>query len=223
VVSRCPAAIKVTERWRRERRPLAGAFTFTANSTNGGTVVATLVLAGWRGKLGNGFLSTSTCPWFKHFWNTNPIYIPALQYVPFPDVGPASPYPSSIQVSNVTGYVSKVTVTVSNMSHTYPHDIGLLLVGPGTNTVLMDAAAQGFQDMIDTTLTFDSTAANVLPGTGNLTSGTYQPARLQHERCLYQRGNSQPRYQRRCSSLRRSSLTNFNGLSPNGVWSLVCP
>src|SRR5208282_1645949 len=83
-------------------------------------------------------------PVVQTFWNTNPISIPAAQYVASTGDGPASPYPSTIEVSNVTGYLSKVTVTVSNMDHTYPADIGLLLVGPATNTVLMGSNGVGF-------------------------------------------------------------------------------
>lgn len=198
--------------------PVGQTFSFTANSTNGGVVVATLALQD-----GSANLGTATfyfyMPTVQTFWNTAPIYIPALQYTPQPDEGPASPYPSIIQVSNVTGYVSKVTVTVSNMSHTYPHDIGMLLVGPATNTVLMDAAVQGFEDMIDTTITFDSTASTVLPASGDLSSGTYQPADYNPDDDFTNAvilsvvtNPVVPPY--------GTTLTNFNGRVPNGTWAL---
>ena len=189
--------------------PVGGAFYFTANGTNGGTVVATLALQ--DGSAGRGTVSfVFFMPVVQTFWNTNPISIPATQYTPEPDDGPASPYPSTIEVSNVTGYVSKVTVTVSNMSHTYPHDIGLLLVGPATNTVLMGQDANYFEDMTDVTLTFDSTAPIVLPSQGTFSSGTYAPA--SYNPTNFFTNALAPPY--------GTNLSSFNGLSPNGAWSL---
>jgi uncharacterized repeat protein (TIGR01451 family) len=198
--------------------PVAGSFSFTANSTNGGTVVATLALQDGSANLGTVSFYFYM-PVVQTFWNTNAIYIPALQYTPDPDEGPASPYPLSIQVSNVTGYVSKVTVTVSNMSHTFPHDIGLLLVGPGTNAILMDAAANGFSDMTDTTLTFDSTAPIVLPSSGDLTSGTYQPADY-NPGDIFTNAVALSIVTNAIVPPYGTSLTNFSGLPPNGTWSL---
>jgi uncharacterized repeat protein (TIGR01451 family) len=198
--------------------PVGEAFSFKANSTNGGTVVATLSLQDGASNLGTVSFDFFM-PVVETFWNTNPIYIPALQFTPFPDAGPASPYPSSMQISNVTGYVSKVTVTVSNMSHTFPHDIGLLLVGPGTNTVLMDAALQGFSDMTDTTLTFDSTAPIVLPSSGDVTSGTYQPADY-NANDVFTNAVTLGLVTNAVIPPYSANLTNFNGLPPNGTWSL---
>src|SRR5207248_915982 len=44
--------------------------------------------------------------------------------ITIPDHGIANPYPSAINVNGLSGVVSKVTVTVNNFSHTYPHDVG---------------------------------------------------------------------------------------------------
>ncbi len=189
--------------------PVAEAFTFTAESTNGGTVVATLSLQDGSNNLGTVAFNFYM-PVVQRFSNTNQIYIPALQFTPFPDEGPASPYPSTVQVSNVTGYVSKVVVTVSNFYHTYPNDIGLLLVGPGASDVLMDAAVNYSVPVTGATLLFDSTAPAVMPSQGNLTSGTFAPAN-------YNPGDvftnaPAPPYS--------TNLVNFNNLSPNGTWSL---
>ena len=190
--------------------PAGGSFSFTASSTNGGTVVATLSLQDGSSNLGTASFNFYM-PVVQTFWNTNSIYIPAPQYTPQPDKGPASPYPSTIQISNLSGYVSKVTVTVSNLSHTYPHDIGLLLVGPAANAVLMDAAVQGVSYMTNTTLTFDSTAPSVLPASaGNLASGAYEPADY----------NSDDVFTNALAPPYGASLAGFNGLPANGAWSL---
>ncbi|HEV7926119.1 MAG TPA: protease pro-enzyme activation domain-containing protein, partial [Verrucomicrobiae bacterium] len=190
--------------------PVGGAFGFTANSTNGGTVVATLSLQDGSTSLGTVSF-TFYMPVVQTFWNTNQIYIPALQFVPDPDEGAASPYPSSILVSNVTGYVSKVTATVSNLYHTYPNDIGILLVGPGTNAVLMDAAADhATEPATGVTITFDATASLALPSQGNLNSGTFAPGDY----------NPSDVFTNALAPPYSASLTNFNDLPPNGVWSL---
>ena len=51
----------------------------------------------------------------------------------------ASPYPSAITVSGVAGTVKKIRVKLNNYSHPYPSDVGVYLVGPrGQNIVLMN-------------------------------------------------------------------------------------
>src|SRR5208283_4994092 len=58
---------------------------------------------------------------------------------------PATPYPSVITVSNLNGLVTQVTVTLSNLSHTYPEAIAALLVSPtGQKTFLMSDCGSSF-------------------------------------------------------------------------------
>src|SRR4029079_9317090 len=52
-----------------------------------------------------------------------------------PDHGPASPYPSSINVTGMGGNINNVTVTVKGVDHQWIADIALLLVGPNGQTV----------------------------------------------------------------------------------------
>src|SRR5206468_845611 len=42
----------------------------------------------------------------------------------------ATPYPSSIGASGVTGLISKVTMTINDFRHHFPDDVDMLLVGP---------------------------------------------------------------------------------------------
>ena len=50
----------------------------------------------------------------------------------------ATPYPSTISVSGLSGTITDVNVTLTGFSHTAPSDVALLLVGPqGQNTILM--------------------------------------------------------------------------------------
>ena len=50
---------------------------------------------------------------------------------------PATPYPSTINVPSFTGTVTRVTVTLYGLSHTWPRDIDVLLVGPTGQTLLL--------------------------------------------------------------------------------------
>lgn len=70
------------------------------------------------------------------FSNTTAIAIPAAGS---PDqIGDASPYPSPITVSGMTGTVSDVTVTFNNLTHSIANDIDALLVSPtGENLMVM--------------------------------------------------------------------------------------
>ena len=151
-------------------------FMFTANSTNGGTVVASLQLQ--DGSTNLGMVSfTFVMPVVSTFWKNEVISIPATNFVPSPASGPAGPYPSSNLVSGISSYVAGVAVTVSNLQHSFPHDINLLLVGPGgQSAVLMSAAANYSSAYIPVTITFDQNAATPVPATGSLVTGRYQPA-----------------------------------------------
>ena len=151
-------------------------FSFTANSTNGGTITAILQLQDGTNVL-TPVTNIFVMPVIASFWNTGFISIPTQTDIPEPDSGPANPYPSAIVVSNVTGDVGSVTVTVSNLFHTYPNDIGMLLVGPtGASCVLMSAAANHSTMTSAATVTFDQNAALVLPSSGPIVAGSYQPA-----------------------------------------------
>src|SRR5262245_43046461 len=54
----------------------------------------------------------------------------------------AAPYPSQITVSNVVGPIAKLTATLNGLTHSFLSDVGVLLVGPtGQGIVLMNALA----------------------------------------------------------------------------------
>jgi hypothetical protein len=57
------------------------------------------------------------------------------------DFAPASPYPATIIISGLTAAILDINVVLNGLSHTFPSDIGVLLVGPGgQKVVLMDGA-----------------------------------------------------------------------------------
>jgi hypothetical protein len=98
--------------------------------------------------------------------------------VTIPSVGSASPYPSSITVAGVTGSVSKVTVALSQLSHTYPDDLDILLIGPAGQTVLIMSDVGGGNALNNVNLTFDDDAAGSLPDATQIVTGTYKPTNI---------------------------------------------
>ena len=151
---------------------VARPFSFSASGSAGSTVNLVLDLADGTNNLG-----TATFPIIlggvQQF--SNPAGITVL------DNSPANPYPSTIDVSGVTGVVRKVTVTLSNITHGYPDDLDILLVGPdGSATIVMSDCGGGSAHALNNvTLTFDDSARNFLPDSDQIVSGTYRPSEYQ--------------------------------------------
>ncbi len=91
---------------------------------------------------------------------------------------PASPYPSSITVSGMTGLISDVNVHLFGVNHDFARDIDILLVGPtGTSIVVMsDVPSGGGFPANNANLTFDDQAATQVPASGDLSGNvTFKP------------------------------------------------
>jgi uncharacterized repeat protein (TIGR01451 family) len=177
-------------------------FTFTASGTNGGTVVATLQLQDGLNPLPP---VTYTFPLQNvySFANTN--------YITIPDIGIASNYPAVINVSGITGTVGKVTATLFGLSHTFPHDISALLVGPtGAKTLVLSHAAGG-STADNVTVTFDDTAPTPLSPGGSIVSGVWQPSAYPPSPVFSNPAPAGPY---------TAALSTFNAQNPNGLWSL---
>jgi hypothetical protein len=187
---------------------VGAAFTFAASGTPGSLLTATIQLQDGSFDLGT---INFTIPLGNNvrFTSTSPIVIP--------EFGPASPYPSVINISGLTGTVSKITVTLSNLVHTYPDDLDVLLVGPTNNVVtnalsaLVMSDAGGGNGVSGVTLTFDDDAAGDLPDSGLLATGVWRPTDFDATDLFDAPAPAGP-YTR--------NLTVFNGLNPNGLWKL---
>src|SRR6187455_1780482 len=57
--------------------------------------------------------------------------------IQIPDGNVGVPYPSVINVSNIPIQLEKVTVKLNMLSHTFPSDIDILLVGPQGQTAII--------------------------------------------------------------------------------------
>ncbi|WP_223343034.1 cadherin domain-containing protein [Synechocystis sp. PCC 7339] len=114
--------------------------------------------------------------------NTSPITIPVNLNPPNivpSSSGKADPYPSTINVTGVSGTITDITVTLKGLTHTFPADIDILLVGPtGAKTILMSDIGGG-SDISGVNLSFSNTATESLPDDGSIIiSDTYLPSNV---------------------------------------------
>jgi subtilisin-like proprotein convertase family protein len=131
--------------------------------------------------------------------------------ITIPDSGAAAPYPSIINVSGIVGTVSNVTLTLRNITHTWPDDIDIVLVGPGGQKVMVLSDAGGGNGLNNVTITLSDAAAALAPDTAAIVSGTYKPTDYVPGDVLAAPAPAGPY---------ATTLSTFNGQSPNGSWSL---
>jgi subtilisin-like proprotein convertase family protein len=131
--------------------------------------------------------------------------------ITIPDSGAATPYPSSVTVAGMAGVVSKATVALTGVSHTYVHDVNVVLVGPGGQTALLMAHVGSTLGVTNINLTFDDAAASSLPTTSRVLAGTFKPTNG---------GGTLAFPSPAPAGSYGSALAALNGANPNGVWSL---
>ena len=134
--------------------------------------------------------------------------------IPIADAGTALTYPATINVTGLTGTVSHITVSLLDLSHTFPADLDILLVAPdGRALMLMSDAGQGF-DLSNAFLVFDDNATNSLPSNAPILSGNYQPTDI---------NLGGPDFfppPAPAGPYTNATLATFNGMNPNGAWKL---
>jgi subtilisin-like proprotein convertase family protein len=111
----------------------------------------------------------------------------------------------------MSGAITKVTVKLNQLSHTYPDDIDVLLVAPGGQKCMLMSSCGGANGVTGVMLTFDDAAAANLPDSGQIVSGTYKPTMNSSANNLDAPAPAGPY---------TTSLANFSNAAPNGVWSL---
>jgi subtilisin-like proprotein convertase family protein len=107
------------------------------------------------------------------FCNTTPITMTTT-------AGPGNPYPSSIVASGVGTSASLCSVQLNGVTHTFPDDIDVLLVGPdggAQNSIIMSDVG-GSLDVNGINLTLRDSAASLLPDSTQLVSGTFRPTNI---------------------------------------------
>jgi subtilisin-like proprotein convertase family protein len=123
----------------------------------------------------------------------------------------ALPYPSSIEIAGLAGRVADVQVTLSGLTHTYPDDLDILLVGPEGQSALLMSDAGGPDDLAGVTLSFSTGAAELAPDSNPLVTGFYRPANWDDADSFAEPAPPGPW---------GTDLSVFQGTNPNGRWEL---
>ena len=189
--------------------PVGRDFRFVADGTCGATIRPTLALhdgtldlgqVAFPIRLGTTEVRTASAA------NATPI---AINDSPRTSgIAVASPYPSAIDVSGLTGTIRKVTVALSGFAHTFPSDVDILLVGPQGQQVTLVSDAGGSTRVTGINLVLDDAAAGAVPSP--LVSGTFKPTNL----------GGGDTYPGAPPGAPASALAVFNGTDPNGAWRL---
>ena len=107
---------------------------------------------------------------------------------------------------------TNVTVTLSNITHTFPDDWDILLVGPTAANLIILSDVGGSDDVTNRTITLDDAAAATIPDSTTLNSGTFRPTNIGA-------GDTFPA-PAPAPSANTTLASTFNGTNPNGTWSL---
>ena len=102
------------------------------------------------------------------FANTTEMTIPTT-------AGPATPYTTSINVSGLTGTkIPKLELT--GLTHTFPSDLDILLVGPNGQTFIAVSDVGGSDDVTNINVTLTDASTTIIPAT--LVTGEYLPRNI---------------------------------------------
>jgi hypothetical protein len=135
--------------------------------------------------------------------------------------GPAKVYPSRIDVSGVSGTVTRVAVTLIDLESTSADDIDMVLTGPnGQQVMLMSDACGEYPDNLeDEDWTIEDAAPYYIPNGGpcpGAETATFKPSNYlglaPEPDDLSAAGGPAPPYV--------NALSFFNGSSPDGAWKL---
>jgi len=132
---------------------------------------------------------------------------------------PAAPYPSNISVSGMVGPVSKVSVKLKNLNHTFPGDVDMLLVGPGGQRFIILSDVLGTSDWVNTTYTLEDAAAALVPASGAVASGSFRPTNYTTGDLFPAPAPAGP-FQSPATAGVATFASVFNGTDPNGTWRL---
>jgi subtilisin-like proprotein convertase family protein len=146
------------------------------------------------------------------YYNTSTITIPTS--------GSATPYPSPVTVTGLAGPVVDVNVQLTGFSHGAPDDVGVVLVGPGGQALVLMDGAGDTTDASALDFSIDDSAATQFPDSGALAGGSFKPTNYTADSFSppgpgTSYGNPGP-----ISGGTATLASTFNGTNPNGNWNL---
>jgi subtilisin-like proprotein convertase family protein len=125
---------------------------------------------------------------------------------------------SQITVSGLKkGKLLDVNVILNGYTHPQPDDVDLMLVAPDSKNALILSDSGAANNVNGITLTLDDEAVDVLPNSGQLVSQSYRPADYgggANDMFLNPVGTPAP------TLSGNVALFTFDGINPNGVWTL---
>ena len=142
--------------------------------------------------------------------------------------GVGNPYPSKITVSGMTGAVSNIKVTINSYRHTWPDDVGMLLVAPNGAKMVIWSDVGGANGVSGLNISLDDAAASYLSDAGMLSSGTFKPTSVGDDDMFPLTGATPPpstcETAGSCPQAAPAGTATFasvfNGIDPNGEWRL---
>lgn len=145
------------------------------------------------------------------FSNTAPIALPDPEGTN--RAGAMSPYPSSIDVSGMSGPVQEVSVTLTGLDHSFVNDLDMLLVAPGGESlVVLSDVGGSILSAADADITLADNGA-AFPEDITLPSGTYAPMNADTGTDDWPDPAPDP-------GAGTTFGEAFSGIDPNGVWDL---
>ena len=142
--------------------------------------------------------------------------------ITIPDVDNATPYPSQVTVSGQKAPISDLNVKLNGFSHSYPDDVGVVLVAPGGQALLLMDCAGDSTDAANVNLTIDDSAAAQITNAGSLISGTFKPTTHCPSLSSFIAPGPLTSYGNPGPGLGGTATlaSSFNGITANGVWNL---
>ena len=151
----------------------------------------------------------------NQFCNQGAITIPSVS-------GAATPYPSNIFVTGLSGNVGAVTVSLNNISSSNIQQTDLLLVGPTGAKIIPFASVGDSSSIGGVNITLDDSASGLIPGGSPLTSGSYQPTSITGSTSLvFPAPAPLVNASNYAATDGAATLTStFQNTAPNGTWAL---
>jgi hypothetical protein len=148
--------------------------------------------------------------WCVTFSNSSPVTVPGAG-----TAGVANVYPATISVSGLAGTIFDVNVSLLGISHEFPRDIDVLLVGPTGASIALMTDVGGMSAVSNVNLVFDDAALMPLLPNATMFSGTWRPS---DSDVL---GIGEPdTWTGAPAGPYGTALSAFHGLEPNGTYSL---
>lgn len=127
-------------------------------------------------------------------------------------------YPSAIQIDDLPGTITGVSVTIQDIKSTFPGDLDIVLVAPDGHATTLVSDVGGTSDVDGADLTFLDSAGTSLPKNGALETGIFKPTNYDGNDAGGPINDFVPVGSFNIKPA--ATLAELNGGDPNGSWKL---